>query len=140
MAGQKNGKLINFLKAWPEHTVAVQEWLSTRGIYRQLVDSYTKSGWLERIGSGAFRRSEENVSWTGALYTLQTQMNLPIHLGGKSALHRWGLAHHLPLGKGYPVLLLGERAALPKWFKNYVWDAPIQFAALNLFKIGRAHV
>jgi hypothetical protein len=58
--------------------------------------------------------SEVNkVDWPGALFTLQTQLGLPVHAGGKTALERKGYAHYLP-AKQKRVFLYGPSGlALP---------------------------
>lgn len=83
---------------WPKGTIATYDWLEGQGVYRQLADTYVNSGWLERVGRGAFKRAGEEVNWTGALYAMQTQLKLSLHAAGKTALQLQGYAHYLPLG------------------------------------------
>ena len=133
MAGQNINKLNHLFHIWPDRTVALQSWLTKQGIYRQLSNAYCKSGWLAKIGHGAFVRRGAEVDWTGALYALQEQMKLKVHVGGKTALQRRSLAHFLPMGEPGIVWLLGESSKLPKWFMDNDWGASIHYAMLNLF-------
>jgi hypothetical protein len=134
MDSQSRSKINRLLTDWSRGTVAVQSWLSDRGVYRQLVEVYHKTGWLNRIGRGAFTRMDDRVDWTGGLYAIQEQMRLKIHAGGKTALQMHGYAHFLPLGKGGAVSLFGPPGEkLPAWFRKYDWGANIQYMTTGLF-------
>ncbi|MCW9705737.1 AbiEi antitoxin N-terminal domain-containing protein [Fodinibius salsisoli] len=50
-----------------------------KGVYKQLADVYETSGWLERIGRGAYKRKGNDLLWEGGLYALQKLQGLPIH-------------------------------------------------------------
>lgn len=50
-------KINQLLKTWPENVVATQTWLNTLGIDFRLADKYVQSGWLERLGHGAYVRA-----------------------------------------------------------------------------------
>ena len=67
-------------------TVLSASWLADRGFSYDLQQYYRKSGWLESIGTGAFKRPIETVDWSGALYTLQQRLKLPVHPGGLTAI------------------------------------------------------
>jgi hypothetical protein len=43
-------------------TVVTHAWLRERGVSRDLSREYVKSGWLERLGNGTFKRPRETVS------------------------------------------------------------------------------
>lgn len=140
MNRQKQHKLNYLLKVWPKGTVAASHWLKKQGVYRQLAGTYEKSDWIESIGYGAFKRSGESIGWAGGLYTLQQQLKLNIHLGGRSALELQGYMHFVPLGKSHPVFLFGLKRFLPAWFKKYRWEQPVKYVYTNGFpykdKIG----
>ncbi|MFW6131047.1 MAG: AbiEi antitoxin N-terminal domain-containing protein [Candidatus Aminicenantaceae bacterium] len=121
-------KLNQILKMWPRGTIAVSSWFKTQDISRQLLDSYKKSEWVNRIGRGAYSRTDDFVDWTGGLYAIQEQLKLPIHIGSKTALQISGIFHQIPLGKGQNVFLFGKTGVkLPKWFKEYKWDVKIHY-------------
>lgn len=135
MDGQNRTKLNQLLRNWPRGTVAVQSWLDTQGIYRQLTDAYVKSAWLTRIGRGAYLRAGETVAWTGGLYAVQVQMQLAIHAGAKTALQMHGAAHYLSLGGQEPLHFFGSPGTkLPAWFKVRDWGQKIQYTATSLFR------
>lgn len=137
MAGHNGSKINQLLKRWPRGTVAVNPWLEKHGIYRQLIDQYQKTAWLQRIGTGAFTHLNDKVDWSGGLYTIQTQLKLAIHAGGKTALQMQGYAHFLPMGKGSTVSLFGDPGAkLPTWFRNHNWEVHIRYKTTNLYTLG----
>lgn len=134
MSRYNSSKINRLLRVWPRGTVAVHSWLSSRGIYRQLADSYQKTSWLVRIGHGAFARVDDHVDWTGGLYAIQEQLDLPIHAGGKTALQIAGYSHYLPLGRGQNIYLFGSsKEKLPGWFKRKDWGVKICHTMTNLF-------
>ncbi|MBI4369069.1 MAG: type IV toxin-antitoxin system AbiEi family antitoxin [Elusimicrobia bacterium] len=130
----KPSKLNSLLSQWPKGTVAAQEWLYSLNIPRQLVEGYRRSGWVQRIGRGAYARSGEKIDWLGGVYALQKYLHLPVHVGAKTALELQGYAHFLPLGKGANVHLFGPPIQrLPIWFLRYNWESKVQFHASSLF-------
>jgi len=66
--------------------VLLAQWLLQQGVSRELQARYRRSGWLEAIGTGAFKLPGEMVAWKGGLYALQTQAQLPFQAGGITAL------------------------------------------------------
>lgn len=135
MTHENRAKLNHLLKIWPLKAICLSSWLEEKGISQPLTFSYLKSGWLEKIGAGAFKRAGESVEWTSGLQAVQDQANLNIHLGGKSALQYQGYGHYLPMGENYPLYLFGYRnLKLPAWFKNYPWQIEIIYAQTNLFE------
>lgn len=135
MDRQNRSIINNLLNSWPNNTVAVSTWLERQGVYRQLAGTYVKSGWIERIGQGAFKRAGENVNWNGGLYTLQTQLNMSVHPAGKTALQLQGNAHYLPANfKQAKIVLFGSKnEKLPEWFKNYKWEVTVRYVMTGLF-------
>lgn len=134
LAGQNGRKLNHLLRVWPVGTVATMAWLERQGIYRQLADAYEKNVWLKRISNGAFIRPGEQVEWTGALYAVQEQLALPVHVAGKSALELLGFSHFIPQNNRGPLYLLGvPPTKLPRWFLKCDWKVTIHFKTSRLF-------
>ena len=132
---EHQGKLSDLLGKWPKGAVAVQAWLDGQGISRQLADRYRHFHWLKRIGRGAYSRLNENVDWAGALYAMQQQLNLPIHVGAKTALELQGYAHYLPMAEGRTIWLFGPpRVKPPAWFQKRDWGDRPRYTATNLFQ------
>lgn len=134
MTGENRGKINRLLRIWPQGTVAVSRWLEAQGAYQQLVHQYEKSGWIQRIGQGAYVHAGDSVEWTGGLHALQEHMQLPVHAGGKTALQMQGYAHFLPMGKTGAVSLFGSAGTrLPAWFRQYEWGVEVRYTATKLF-------
>jgi len=134
MTSEFRSKINRLLRLWPLGTVAISRWLETQGAYQQLVHEYEKSGWIRRIGQGAYERAGDTVEWSGGLYALQEEMGLPVHAGAKTALQMQGYAHFLPVGKGGSISLFGTSGTrLPAWFLQYDWGPELRYTATKLF-------
>lgn len=114
-------KLTQQLTAIPSAAVLTSAWLKGRGISSRLADYYCRSGWLHRVGDGAFTTKPGTPSWLGAVHGLQ-QKPTSIHPGGRTALEIFGRAHFIPLGSNYPIYLFGRASErLPSWFRGLPW-------------------
>jgi hypothetical protein len=126
MSTNKRTKINQFLDDHKPGTVCLASWLEDQGISYELQKRYRKSGWLESVGKGAFKRPKEEVRWQGGLYALQTQANSPIHAGAITALAMHGLAHYLRVAGEKVFLFSPYKTNLPTWYKNYPWGNPIK--------------
>lgn len=97
-------------------------YLKHLGISNQLQYKYVTSGWLERLGPGAFKFPKAQVTWEGAVFSLQQQLEKTIHLGGRSALEYYGMGHFLSLSVQKIFLFKPPLERLPTWFSEYAWD------------------
>ncbi len=118
---QNEIKINKILQSWPSGTVGLAVWLEENGISRQLQQRYLKSGWLERIGRGAFQRAGDSVDWLGGLYALQKQAKINIHVGGRTALGMQSQAHYLEREMQTVSLFAPLKVGLPSWFNHYDW-------------------
>ncbi len=116
------------LQNWPSGTVATQALLSKHGIDRRAASKYVASNWLERIGEGAYRRPGKTIKWFGAVHALQTQLQLPVHPGGITAMEYLGYAHNITTGQRTVFLFAKPGTRLPTWFNNNDWGVPIQLS------------
>jgi hypothetical protein len=126
MATQKEQKIKKLLDRHKPGTVSLASWFEGLGISRDLQKHYRRSGWLESVGKGAFKRSGDEVRWQGALHTLQTQAALPVHAGATTALNLQGLAHYFRLGAETIFLFSPPKTPLPAWFRDHDWNVAIQ--------------
>jgi len=128
-------KLNDLLAIWPKGVVAVTPWLRKRGVSRYLANAYHRSGWVRRIGRGAYARLDDKVAWTGGLHAVQYQLDMPVHLGGKRALERQGYGHFVRFNEGGFARLFGTPGTrLPAWFKRYDWGVKIEYTMVELFR------
>jgi hypothetical protein len=121
-----DNKLKKLLDEHTPETVLLAPWLERMGISRDLQKYYRRSGWLESIGVGAFKRPKESVGWQGALFSLQSQAELPVHVGGLTALSLHGLTHYSRFGIETIYLFSPLNIKLPKWFIGHNWKTQIK--------------
>ncbi|MFC3052286.1 type IV toxin-antitoxin system AbiEi family antitoxin [Kordiimonas pumila] len=121
MSTNKEIKINKLLQSAPHNTVWLASWLADQNISHDLQQRYVKSGWLEKVGTGAFKRKGEKISWLGGVYAVQKQAQRPIHIGGMTALRLQGFAHYLRSRENLQ-LFSPNGINLPRWFTNYKWD------------------
>jgi hypothetical protein len=122
--GSKINKLLN---SQPPGIVLLSSWLVEQGYSHDLQQRYKKSNWLRPIGTGALIRTNDKVSYEGAIYALQVQGGLTIHPGGRTALSLLGKAHYLELGASKVVLFGGSGEKLPAWFIKNDWGLKVDY-------------
>jgi len=134
MFSEKSNKINQLISGWSRGTVAVSSYLNEQGFSHELIRAYRNSNWIEPVGRGAFILRGDKVDWSGALYALQTQLNLNIHVGGKTALEMKGLAHYISPQR-HKIFLYGKNfQKLPAWFKKHSWNGQqIIYSATKLF-------
>lgn len=114
---QKETNLNQILQKIPHGTVVTSVWLNKQGISNSLIHSYKKNNWFKSFGIGAYSKLNDNIELNGALYAVQTQLDLSFHIGGVSALSVHGINHNINFSrKTYIYGLHGEK--LPRWFKE----------------------
>ena len=129
MSNEIESKINRLLKSSPQGVVFLSSWLIRQGYSFDLQKRYKKSNWLESIGSGAMIRSGDNVDYHGAIYALQHQANLGVHVGARTALSLLGKAHYLEMSEVKATLFGNGREKLPSWFKNYDWGLELKYYA-----------
>ena len=131
MNTDNSSKINLLLRSQPQGVVFTSSWMVKNGYSLDLQRQYRKSNWFESIGSGAMVRTGEQVSLEGALYSLQRQLELKVHIGAKSALGMHGKAHYLSVNPKRS--LFGPlKEALPKWFIDYEhWKHQFTFTQTN---------
>ncbi len=133
MTNNTEQKLKYFLEHYQPGTVCLASWLEKQAdISRSLQTYYRKAGWLESVGSGAFKRPSDPITWKGAVHTLQTQAGLSIHVGAGTSLALQGRSHYLQMGRWTVFLFSPYQVHLPRWFKAYDWQATILHTKSNV--------
>ncbi len=64
-------KLNLLLKSWVKGSIKLSSHLVHNGYSKELLQKYVKSNWLESLGYGAYKLSEDNVDWLGAVENFQ---------------------------------------------------------------------
>ena len=94
--------------------LATTAWLGKRGYSRQLLDHYVSAGWLESMAHGVYRRPGSPLKWQHVVGSLQNLLELPVHVGGLSALEFQGYGHFARMS-GIMTVHLYALAPLPAW-------------------------
>jgi hypothetical protein len=132
MSTKTASKLNLLLQNTPSGIVLLSSWLQSQGYSHDLQQRYIKSGWLESIGTGAYKRAGDRITVYGAIYALQQQAMNQIHIGGNSALRLHGISQYIPLGRNVVDLIGRPGTKLPKWFINYQWDIDYTYKTMNM--------
>lgn len=127
-------KLSKMMQEFPKGLVLLSSWLVSKGYSYELQQRYRKSGWLKSIGTGAMLKSADPFLLSGALAALQLQVNIHIHLGGRSALELNGKTHYLQLTSPEITLFTSGKTKLPLWFVNNYWNVDYKVFNASLFK------
>lgn len=122
MSLSRSEKLKPLLDAWEPHSVATTVHLKSLGITPQDLQNYTSSRWLLSLGRGAFKRPMETVNWQGALYSIQAQLRLPVHVGALTAVEMSGNSHYVRFANTKAYLFSPLNVALPLWFRTHWGD------------------
>jgi len=127
-------KINQLIKDWPQNTVATSVWLHNYGVDKNLINRYVKSGWLVRVGNGAFIKPGDKLEWLAAVHAIQSQLKLEVHVGGETALELDGLYDQVPQANGQSVYIYGPKGLkLPQWFKNAKFKVLPVFSKIELF-------
>ena len=113
-------------------------WLARHGVSRQLTYRYAKSGWLERVARGLYRRPFSQVlppdaaaDWMVPLLSAQRIMGYDIHVGGPTALSLRGHSHYLPLEADETVYLYSDE--MPRWLSRLPLQSELRLRKKRLF-------
>ena len=119
---------------WRDNEVHTLNWFKTRKIGGYLVQKYLQSGLIKRLGGGAYIKFKDQLDWKSAIFTLQQELKLPVHIGGRSALDLHGVGQYLKLGKKSTVfVIIREKLRIPIWLKANDWGVKFRFKTSNLF-------
>jgi len=129
---QNKSKLKKMLEAHKPGTVLLAKWLENLGISRELQKNYKKSGWLETVGPGAYKRPTDEVTWQGGLYAIQQQAALPLHAGALTALSLQGQSHYFRISGEDVFLFSAHKTTLPRWFNVHAWGQNVQHIKTSL--------
>jgi len=136
MNGDSGNKINQQLLAAPAGAVLTLAWLGERGISPNLAKYYASSGWLHRVGVGAFTVTSKRPDWLGAVFGLQQKAGSSIHPGGRTALELRGRGHFLSLGKAAVYLFGAQGERMPSWFRRLSLPNNVHYVASNFLPSG----
>lgn len=114
MSEQNSSKLNQLQRDLPEGLLVDSAWLEGRGYYGSLRKKYVDQQWLEQPAHRVYRRPRGKLRWEQAVISLQTLLEVPVVVGGKTALELHGYAHFLTQSPQREVHLYGKDP-LPSW-------------------------
>ena len=118
MSVQNETNLKQILKRIPNNAIVTTKWLQENGVSRQLLLKYKKNSWLNMLTNGAFTKLSDKADLDGAIYAMQSQLGLSIHIGGITALsEKHGKAHNIAFNREKQIFGYRDEK-LPKWFKS----------------------
>ncbi len=127
----------------PEGMLADAAWLTAAGYSSSLRSRYVASGWLQSVARGVFQRplhrpgfdeSTVPLSWQKVVISLQSLMECPVVVGGRTALEMSGFGHYASSSGPREIHLYGDEAA-PGWLhKLPVENAFVFHNARKLFR------
>lgn len=138
MGIEKKIKLNHLMRNWPDGKIKSSTWLSAKGYGANYIQKYKGNNWIEAIGTGAFKKSGDEVTWAVAVECLQNELKYEVHVGGKSAIEFSGRAQYLRMKETSVVLLSNKNKTLPAWMRKYDWKVKLNFKFKNLFKSNLA--
>lgn len=114
MTGQNEGKLNYLERTLPDGLLVDAAWMERKGYSTSLRSQYVAAGWLEQPARGTYKRPRGELTWEKAVISLQTLMDRPLIVGGRTALELQGLGHYLA-PEGPSVVHLYGREPPPGW-------------------------
>jgi hypothetical protein len=133
MSEQTSGKLNQLNKELPEGLLVDAAWLEKRGYYGSLRKKYVDLGWLEQPAYRVYRRPRGALRWEHVVISLQTLLEVPVVLGGRTALELHGYAHYLAHEQS-EVHLYGQEKP-PTWLHKL--PLPVRFVFHKSSKLFR---
>jgi hypothetical protein len=140
---QKTGKINQLQRLLPEGLVVDAGWLERHGYPSPLRNRYVNSGWLEQIARSVYRRphgalklggEDQELHWHAVVISLQTLLEHPLIVGGRTALELQGFAHYLTSSGPREIHLYGEKRP-PGWLDKLPLETRFVFHnAKRLFK------
>lgn len=95
MGEETASKLNRLQRDLPEGLLVDASWLERRGYYPTLRKKYVDLGWLEQPARSVYRRPRGTLTWEPVVISLQTLLEFPVVVGGRTALELQGYAHYL---------------------------------------------
>ncbi|QUG74681.1 hypothetical protein GKQ23_06570 [Erwinia sp. E602] len=106
----------------PSGLVATKSWLITQGLSLHFIDNAVKNRTLVPLAVGVYVRDTIQVSWQGVIASLQRMSDIPLHVGGLTALDIAGLSHYQSRAKVALVALYSSEP-LPAWLHRIELNA-----------------
>lgn len=128
-------KINHILSKWKNGDVHGLAWLGKFGADRKLAYKYCKSGYLEKLAPGVFIKTNDEPSPFAVVRYLQEELELKLHISGRTALELQGHSHFLNMGEKNNIFLTSyETRKYPKWLKGYQKNFELTFRKSSIIK------
>lgn len=110
----------------PDGLLVDAAWMERHGYSTSLRSQYVASGWLVQPVRGTYKRPLGTLTWEKAIISLQTLLQRPLVVGGRTALELQGFGHYLAPGGSRVVHLHGCEPP-PGWLARLPLDVRFVF-------------
>lgn len=125
MSTKRKSKLNRLITNWPRGAIFTQAHLSSLGITVENVKKYRRNHWISNVGRGAYCLPNDPIDLFSGLNALQEQLDIPIHIGGKTVIELRGYGHNVVLGHSKYFLFASSGTIVPKWFLDHDWQGKL---------------
>ncbi len=125
MTKQNRGKLNRLQHELPEWMLVDAAWLEARGYSSSLRSQYVTAGWLNQPARRVYRRARGPLIWEQVVTSLQSALDHPLTVGGRTALEAQGYAHYLK-GAVSEVHLYGPESP-PSWLATLPLETAFRY-------------
>ena len=120
MAEHKERKINRLQRQLPEGLLVDAAWLEANGFSRSLRSQYVDGDWLQQPARSVYRRPRGALAWEQVVISLQALLDLPVSVGGRTALELQGYAHYLR--QTQQDIHLYSATQLPGWLHKLPLD------------------
>jgi hypothetical protein len=129
-------KINELISAWPKDSIITTSALIKSGISNELINRYLKSGWIERIGKGAYKLSGAEPNLFSAVKAMRELNSKNIRIGGISAILIHSNRYDIEKFDFEPVhLFRRKKETLPEWFLSYKWKESFIYNSIGFLDI-----
>lgn len=126
-------KINQILTKWLPGDVHTLRWFEKKGVSQRVAYGYSESHSIQKIGAGAFCLPDDKISWFGATRAMQQELQMPVHVGARTALELQGVAHNIGRS-ARPIItfIASQKINIPQWVRNNDWQAELSFKQSSL--------
>ena len=130
-------KVLRLEQIVPDGQIVNRKWPYNKGYGRSIIDYYLRSGKLESVARGVYRRPGPPLKWQHLFYSL-SELGYTHHIGGKSALDLQDYIHHISYGNKQKIISLFGDKKLPSWINEINTDIKfVSFAQKGFVKLPK---
>lgn len=134
MIKHESSTLIRHIESAPPGSIFTNKWLDKQGISAKLAWWYVRIGLLERLGTKAYIKAGDDVTWVSAVAAMQNQLNLPVHVGSYTALRLFNrVKSYFALNSRKIILFIDLGTRMPSWLSENDWDVDFEIHRTSLF-------